>query len=81
MKIPRDLSGVELVKAMRQVGYDVVRQTGSHIRLVTHERGQHHVTVPNHDSIKIGTLAGILSDVAYHLGISRDELGRRLFGK
>ncbi|MGA2749393.1 MAG: type II toxin-antitoxin system HicA family toxin [Verrucomicrobiota bacterium] len=80
MKIPRDLSGAELVKALRRVGYETNRQTGSHIRLVTTERGQHHVTIPNHNPIKIGTLSGILGDVAAHLEISREELARRLFG-
>jgi predicted RNA binding protein YcfA (HicA-like mRNA interferase family) len=79
MRIPRDLSGADLVKALRRVGYETSRQTGSHIRLVTNERGQHHVTVPNHSPIKIGTLSGILSDVASHLEISRDELVRQLF--
>jgi predicted RNA binding protein YcfA (HicA-like mRNA interferase family) len=67
-------------ESLRRVGYEMVRQTGSHIRLVTNDRGSHHVTVPNHNSIKIGTLAGILSDVADHLEISRDELLQRLFG-
>jgi len=52
----------------------------SHIHLVTTERGRHHVTVPNHNPIKIGTLSGILGDVSAHLEISRDELTRRLFG-
>jgi predicted RNA binding protein YcfA (HicA-like mRNA interferase family) len=80
MKLPRDLSGAELVKVLRRAGYEMTRQTGSHIRIGTSERGQHHVTVPNHNSIKIGTLAGILSDVAEHLEISRDELVQRLFG-
>ncbi len=80
MRIPRDLSGGDLVKALRQVGYATVRQTGSHIRMVTTERCQHHVTVPNHNPIKIGTLSGVLGDVAAHLEISRDELARRLFG-
>jgi predicted RNA binding protein YcfA (HicA-like mRNA interferase family) len=79
MKVPRDFSGPDLVKALRGVGYETVRQTGSHIRMVTNERGQHHVTVPNHNSIKVGTLSGILGDVAAHLEISRDELARRLF--
>jgi hypothetical protein len=48
--------------------------------LTTEERSQHHVTIPNHDAIKVGTLAGILSDVAAHFGISRDELVQRIFG-
>ena len=80
MKLKRDLSGAELAKALRRVGYETIRQTGSHIRLVTTHGGQHHVTVPNHDPIKIGTLSGILGDVAAHLELSRDELAQRLFG-
>jgi hypothetical protein len=48
--------------------------------LSTKERVQHHVTIPNHDPIKVGTLAGILNDVAAHLEISREELIQRLFG-
>jgi predicted RNA binding protein YcfA (HicA-like mRNA interferase family) len=62
-----------------EVGYTVTRQTGSHIRLTTQELGEHHVTVPDHDPIRVGTLAGLLSDVAAHLGIGRDELVRKLF--
>ena len=60
-------------------GYEVTRQTGSHLRLTTSERGRHHVTIPNHDPLKVGTLAGILGDVAAHFQISRDELTQRLF--
>ena len=50
------------------------------LRLTISERDQHHVTIPNHDPLKVGTLAGILNDVAAHLEISRDELIQRLFG-
>jgi predicted RNA binding protein YcfA (HicA-like mRNA interferase family) len=42
-------------------GIQVTRQTGSHLRLTTSERDQHHVTIPNHDALKVGTLAGILN--------------------
>jgi predicted RNA binding protein YcfA (HicA-like mRNA interferase family) len=80
MRLPRDVSGAELAKALRRAGYEISRQTGSHIRLGTTEHGQHHITVPNHNPIKLGTLSGILGDVAAHLEISRDELSRRLFG-
>jgi len=79
MKLPRDLSGAELVKALARVGYRVSRQAGSHVRLTTDSPSQHHVTIPAHDPLKVGTLAGILSDVAAHLKISRDELQRKLF--
>ncbi len=81
MKLPRDLSGAELGRLLRKLGYQITRQTGSHLRLTTSEHGQHHVTIPNHDPIKVGTLSGILGDVAAHFQISRDELSQRLFGK
>lgn len=80
MKVPRDLSGVALAKALSKVGYQVTRQTGSHIRLTAQIPTQHHVTVPAHDPLKVGTLSGILGDVAAHLKITRDELTQRLFG-
>ena len=81
MKLPRDLSGPDLAKVLHSVGYEVTRQTGSHLRLTTQERGEHHVTIPNHSSLKIGTLAAVLTDIAAHLGVEREELLKRLFGK
>lgn len=80
MKLPRDLSGLDLAKALRPLGYRVTRQVGSHLRLTSAERGEHHVTIPNHEHLKVGTLAAILGDVAAHFEIGRDELQRRLFG-
>jgi len=53
---------------------------GSPIRLITQSPTQHHVTIPAHDPLKVGTLSGILGDVAAHLKITRDELMQRLFG-
>lgn len=79
MKLPRDISASSLVKATRKLGYEVTRQSGSHIRLTTQENGQHHITIPNHDPIKIGTLAAILSDIAAHFNITREEILERIF--
>jgi predicted RNA binding protein YcfA (HicA-like mRNA interferase family) len=79
MRLPRDLSGLDLAKALRRLGYRVTRQTGSHLRLTSPEHGQHHVTIPNHEQLKVGTLAAVLGDVAAHFKISREELQRRLF--
>ena len=78
MRIPRDVSGADMVKALQRVCYFVARQTGSHIRVVTQEPSEHRVTIPNHDFIKIGTLSSILDDVANHLAINRSELLSRL---
>jgi len=80
MKLPRDLSGPDLVKALARIGYRTTRQTGSHIRLSTDQPTPHHLTIPAHDPLKIGTLAAILGDVATRLAVDRDELLRRLFG-
>ena len=80
MRLPRDLSGDELAKSLARLGYEVTRQTGSHLRLTTTLRGQHHVTVPRHRALRTGTLAEILGDVAAHHGVERAELVRRLFG-
>jgi predicted RNA binding protein YcfA (HicA-like mRNA interferase family) len=79
MKLPRDVSGADLAKRLGRLGYQVTRQTGSHLRLTNSEGGQLHVTIPTHDPLKVGTLSGILGDVALHFGISRDELIQRLW--
>ena len=79
MKLPRDLSGLDLAKALSGVGYRVTRQTGSHLRLTNDGPPQHHVTIPAHDPLKIGTLAAVLAEVADHLKTSREELATRLF--
>ncbi len=78
MKIPRNLTGIQLVKLLDVLGYRVTRQTGSHIRITTTQNGTHNVTVPAHNPLKTGTLSAILGDVAAHFGISKDELLIRL---
>ena len=79
MKLPRDISGERLAKALKPLVYLITRHTGSHLRLTTNQHGEHHVTIPRHDPIKIGTLAGILQDVADHFGSSREDLLTKLF--
>jgi len=80
MKLPRNVSGADLTNALRRLGYQTTRQAGSHLRLSTTERGQHHVTIPNHEPLKVGTLSGILADVSAHFQLSREELIQKLFG-
>ena len=80
MKLPRDMSGPDLIRLLAKLGYTVTRQAGSHVRLTTQERGEHHITIPTHDPLRIGTLATILAAVAAHQGVSRDELLNRLLG-
>jgi predicted RNA binding protein YcfA (HicA-like mRNA interferase family) len=80
MKLPRDLSGEELAKLLKKYGYEITRQTGSHMRLTTRLKGEHHITIPKHKPLKPGTLNSILKDVAEHFGIDRNELIEDLFG-
>lgn len=80
MRLPRDLSGRALVRLLQAFGYQVTRQTGSHMRLTTTMNGEHHLTIPDHDALRAGTLGAILSEVATHHGMERDEVISRLFG-
>lgn len=79
MRLPRDLSGDDLVKRLRQFGYEPTRQTGSHLRLTrASTEGAHHVTVPRHKALRAGTLNNILAEIADHLGVEKSELIRRI---
>jgi predicted RNA binding protein YcfA (HicA-like mRNA interferase family) len=78
MKIPRDCTGPELVRALRKFGYAISRQTGSHIIMSTQRDGEHHATVPNHRPIKVGTLQDTLKDIAAHHGLKLEDLLREL---
>ncbi|RDB05053.1 type II toxin-antitoxin system HicA family toxin [Runella aurantiaca] len=80
MKIPRDITGVELVRLLKKLDYEVVRQTDSHIRIRTEVKGQHQETIPNHIPIKIGTLNAILNNISSHFGLTKEQLIAILFG-
>jgi predicted RNA binding protein YcfA (HicA-like mRNA interferase family) len=77
MKLPRGVSGHDVVKGLRRVGYEVTRQRG-HVYMTTQQDGEHHVAIPMHNPIKDGTLATSLSSVGAHLGIDRAELRHRM---
>jgi predicted RNA binding protein YcfA (HicA-like mRNA interferase family) len=81
LRLPRDLSGEELAVLLGRYGYEVTRQTGSHKRLTTTQGGEHHITIPRHESLRVGTLNAILRDVAEHLDIPRQTLLETLFGR
>ncbi len=80
MKIPRNISGKKLSKLLKRYGFEITRQTGSHMRLTTTLRGEFHITIPKHKSLKIGTLNNILSDIANYLEINKKQLIAELFG-
>jgi predicted RNA binding protein YcfA (HicA-like mRNA interferase family) len=81
-KIPRDISGRELIKLLKKYGYKIVRETGSHIRLTSNFKGtEHKITIPDHQPIKIGTLNNILKEIADYLKITKEKLIEELFKK
>jgi len=80
MKLPRNLSGARLIKALNRLGYGATRQTGSHVRLGCQFPKLHYLTVPLHDPLRVGTLASILSEVVKHHSLSKEEVILRLFG-
>ena len=57
MRLPRDLAGADLERALRKhYGYRQVNQEGSHIILQVETPRDHRVTVPDHRPLRLGTL-------------------------
>ena len=71
MKLPRDVSGPEAVKALQRLGFIVTRQDGSHIRL---SKSGRYVTIPNHRALVPKTLQSILRQA----GVTLDEFVENL---
>ena len=79
MRMPRDLDGGQLINGLRKLGYEPTRQSGSHVRLTRcSSEGEHHVTIPLHKPLRVGTLTAILSEIAGHLDMSKVELISRI---
>ena len=74
MKLPRNVSGSSLLAALRRLGYEAARQRGSHVRITTQVKGEHHEVIPLHNPIKAKTLSSILKSVARHHEMSVEEL-------
>ena len=81
MKLSRDISGDELTGLLKKYGYQISRQTGSHIRLTSIIKNtEHHITIPRQKSLKVGTLNSILNDIAAYLEMDKKSLIAELFG-
>ncbi|MDP2663165.1 MAG: type II toxin-antitoxin system HicA family toxin [Dehalococcoidia bacterium] len=82
MKLPRDVSGSRLSSLVRRYGYEITRQTGSHMRLTATARGSpHHITIPVHKDLTVGTLNAILTNIASYLEMDCQDLVNEIFGK
>jgi predicted RNA binding protein YcfA (HicA-like mRNA interferase family) len=79
MKLPRDMGGEELAALLDKYGYKITRQTGSHIRLTSTSKGfEHHITIPRHKPLRVGTLSSIVNEIAAYLEIERQKLVKEL---
>lgn len=67
------VSGAQLIRVLEGLGWEIVRQRGSHVRLRNPQRSI-FLVVPLHRELKKGTLNGILKDA----GVDREELRTRL---
>ncbi len=67
------VSGAQLIRALERLGWDVVRQRGSHVRL-RHPERRTFLVVPLHRELKRGTLRGILRDADLTVDELRDQL-------
>jgi predicted RNA binding protein YcfA (HicA-like mRNA interferase family) len=80
LKTPRDIGGQELAETLYKFGFQVTRQTGSHLRLTSRYTGiEAHVTIPVHKPLAIGTLSSILGAVADYLHEDKQKLEDDLF--
>ena len=82
MRLPRNVSGSDLIKKLNQYGYRVTRQTGSHVRLTRSAEGKEfHLTIPKHNPLRAGTLNNILKDISLHLELEKAKLIETLFSR
>jgi len=69
------ISGARLIKFLQQFGYEIIRQKGSHVRLVKDApSGKHKITIPNYNPVAKGTLSDILTRIAIWCQVPKDEL-------
>ncbi len=78
MKLPRGVSADRLIRTLERLGYKIVRQKGSHIRLRHEGPPAHSITVPRHDPLKEGTLHGIIREVAQMRSLTVDSIAELL---
>ncbi len=74
MKLPRSVSGDRVIRALERLGYRVIHQRGSHVRLRHEGPPVHLITVPMHNPLKTGTLQSILSEVAQMRSITIESI-------
>ncbi len=75
-RLPRDLDGPELVRALVRTGFVVERQSGSHAVLIHRDDPAREVVIPIHPGRPLAT--GTLANILRRARITRDELEQLL---
>lgn len=79
MKIPRNINSDNIIQLLKKYDYKITHQTGSHIRLTSNLEGtKHHIAIPGHKDLKVGTINNILSDISKYLEIEKEILIKNL---
>ena len=72
-------SGRAVIQLLLSLGYEILRQRGSHVRLrKATNAGEHNITVPDHKILAKGTLNDILTRASLWNSLSKDDLIERL---
>lgn len=75
MRLPRDLSGRVVARALvKNLEYRIIHERGSHIVLETGNPTHQRIAMPDHSSLRVGTLNAIIKAVASHKGIDKDRV-------
>jgi predicted RNA binding protein YcfA (HicA-like mRNA interferase family) len=73
------VSGRALIRLLASLGYEVIRQRGSHVRVrKISALGEHNLTVPDHEALAKGTLNDILTRVSLWNNIPKEKLVEQL---
>jgi predicted RNA binding protein YcfA (HicA-like mRNA interferase family) len=73
------ISGRAFIRLLHSLGYETLRQRGSHVRMRKMTPiGEHNITVPDHKALAKGTLNDLLTRVSLWNGISKEVLLDRL---
>ena len=78
MKLQRGVSGDRVIRMLKHLGYSEIHQKGSHVKVRHPGPPAHTITVPLHNPLKIGTLHGILADVAQTRSMTVEQLSELL---
>jgi predicted RNA binding protein YcfA (HicA-like mRNA interferase family) len=74
VKLPRNISGDQFADHIcRHWGYTRIKQVGSHIMLRTDTPSRSKQVIPAHNPMRIGTFSKILSQIAEHKQVPREE--------